>query len=57
MRTAPCPQCGQPSVLESSNPWRPFCSERCKFVDLDGWFTGRYTIPGPEQTSPDEDEH
>ena len=57
MRTAPCPQCGQPSVLEPSNPWRPFCSERCKFVDLDGWFTGRYTIPGPEQTSPDEDEH
>jgi len=25
--------------------WRPFCSERCKLMDLGQWFTGRYSIP------------
>ena len=33
-------------------PWRPFCSERCKMVDLGAWVLGHYRIPG--KTDPDE---
>jgi uncharacterized protein len=36
---------------------RPFCSERCKMVDLGRWLTGTYRVPGasaePESTDPD----
>jgi len=42
------------------SPWRPFCSERCKLVDLAAWADERYRIPGePVPTAdpgvPDED--
>ena len=36
-----CPECGKPSVRESY----PFCSPRCKAVDLNRWLSGSYTIP------------
>ena len=32
-----CPQCGGPSSFAKSNVWRPFCSERCKLIDLGAW--------------------
>lgn len=47
-RAAPCPQCRQPARLEPDNPFRPFCSERCKLLDLGEWFAGRYAIPAAE---------
>lgn len=34
--------------------WRPFCSERCKLLDLADWVDGRYRIPGPPVSLPDE---
>jgi len=40
--TKPCPICGKPSVEAS----RPFCSDRCKDVDLNRWLSGTYAIPG-----------
>ena len=33
--------------------WRPFCSERCKLVDLGRWLDGEYSIPGPPTSPPD----
>ena len=45
MKTAPCPRCGQPAVLESANAFRPFCSERCKLLDLARWADGTYRVP------------
>ena len=39
-----CPICGKPAVAG----FRPFCSARCKDVDLNRWFTGAYAIPGEE---------
>ncbi|MFT4045489.1 MAG: DNA gyrase inhibitor YacG [Solimonas sp.] len=47
-----CPQCGQSVRLDESNPWRPFCSERCKLLDLGEWFSGRYGILSDDQTPP-----
>jgi endogenous inhibitor of DNA gyrase (YacG/DUF329 family) len=58
-KSAPCPRCGAPAILETSNPWRPFCSERCKLIDLGNWASGRYVIPAEELdsgTEKDEDQ-
>ena len=41
----PCPRCGQPSPFNSANKWRPFCSERCKMIDLGDWANERYRVP------------
>ncbi|MCZ6802452.1 MAG: DNA gyrase inhibitor YacG [Proteobacteria bacterium] len=46
-----CPKCEKESDLSISNPFRPFCSERCRLVDLGQWIEGAYTIP--ESTAPD----
>jgi uncharacterized protein len=54
-KTALCPQCRQPTVLETSNRFRPFCSERCKMLDLGAWFAEKHTIPVVENDSGDED--
>jgi endogenous inhibitor of DNA gyrase (YacG/DUF329 family) len=41
-----CPTCAKPSSLHATNPWRPFCSERCRLIDLGGWLDERYAIAG-----------
>lgn len=38
--------CRQP--VEASAPEFPFCSQRCRGLDLANWLTGAYVIPGPE---------
>ena len=42
---ARCPRCGRPSRWEG-NPFRPFCSERCKQIDLAAWADEEYAVPG-----------
>lgn len=44
-RIARCPHCGASSRLDAGNPHRPFCSERCRLLDLGAWFDGRHAIP------------
>jgi uncharacterized protein len=44
-----CPICGKPEAEAS----RPFCSERCRKIDLDRWRTEAYRVPVEEE--PDED--
>ena len=36
------------------NVFRPFCSERCQLLDLEGWFSERYRIPKAEEDESDE---
>lgn len=36
------------------NPWRPFCSEKCKLTDLGRWASGEYRLEG-EPAAPDSD--
>jgi uncharacterized protein len=45
VRIVPCPQCGGDSVFAPSNPFRPFCSERCKTLDLGAWANERFSLP------------
>lgn len=47
MKRPKCPICNAPCALDRSNPWRPFCSERCRLLDLSSWLGGDYAIPGP----------
>jgi endogenous inhibitor of DNA gyrase (YacG/DUF329 family) len=47
-RRVRCPQCSGLSLYSPENPWRPFCSERCKLIDLGQWATGAYSIPVEE---------
>lgn len=45
-----CPGCGKEASVGPDNPWRPFCSERCKMADLGQWFAERYSVPAePEE--------
>ena len=42
----PCPTCERMIVWSAEFPWRPFCSERCKMVDLGAWLSESHAIPG-----------
>jgi endogenous inhibitor of DNA gyrase (YacG/DUF329 family) len=42
-----CPICKEPTAAAC----RPFCSARCRDVDLARWFSGSYAIPGSDVTS------
>ena len=46
MPTVPCPTCDRPVEWSEKFPWRPFCSERCKLIDLGAWAAGKHAIPG-----------
>ena len=43
---ARCPQCGKTLEYSLDNPSRPFCSSRCKLIDLGAWAEERYAIGG-----------
>ncbi|MGD0617065.1 MAG: DNA gyrase inhibitor YacG [Bryobacteraceae bacterium] len=51
-----CPICRK--EVDNSNTFAPFCSERCKLIDLGKWASGQYVIPGAPDSSeePDEEE-
>ena len=47
-----CPTCGGDSVFAPTNRYRPFCSERCKNIDLGAWASESFKVP--EATPSDE---
>ena len=40
-----CPTCHR-EIDWSESPYRPFCSERCRLIDLGAWLTEKHAIPG-----------
>jgi len=50
-RLAPCPICGKLPIQQ----FRPFCSARCKDIDLNRWFKGVYATPVIENDDEDGD--
>jgi endogenous inhibitor of DNA gyrase (YacG/DUF329 family) len=42
-----CPTCRKPTTFKD-NPFRPFCSERCKLLDFGAWVNEEYTVPSHE---------
>jgi uncharacterized protein len=53
-RLVRCPACGGPAVYGSTNPWRPFCSERCRGHDLGAWASEDYRMPAAPPPEQDE---
>lgn len=51
--TVKCPSCGILVEWTLKEPWRPFCSERCKLIDLGTWFDESNRIPGDPASAPD----
>jgi uncharacterized protein len=43
-----CPACGKPVEWRAENRYRPFCSERCKQIDLGAWANEEYRVPVQE---------
>lgn len=43
-RTVSCPRCGAPVSWGPESPFRPFCSERCKMLDLGAWANEEYRV-------------
>lgn len=52
-RIVRCPACAGPSVYAPRNPYRPFCGERCKGMDLGAWASEEFRVPAE---APREDE-
>ncbi len=53
----PCPTCGKRVIWSAElSPWRPFCSERCRLLDLGAWFTEERAIPGEDTPAPESDD-
>ncbi len=48
-RKVRCPQCGEDSLWSPENPSRPFCSDRCRQIDLGCWANDSYRIPVQSQ--------
>jgi uncharacterized protein len=49
-----CPICRK--EVQPDDPFTPFCSDRCRIIDLANWATGKYVISTPAQPPPEEDD-
>jgi hypothetical protein len=49
----PCPRCGTLTDYSPENEWRPFCSERCRLIDLGKWAAEDYRVA--EEMREDDD--
>lgn len=53
-RTVKCPTCGRDVEWTTEQRWRPFCSERCKLIDLGAWADEAHRIPGDTELMDEE---
>lgn len=56
MTTVSCPTCGKAVEWGQNSPWRPFCSERCKLIDLGEWFGENRRLPSDESPTADDND-
>jgi uncharacterized protein len=53
-RIVTCPSCGKPAEWIAENRYRPFCSARCKGVDLGAGATDKYRVEASEEPNPED---
>ncbi|MDK9704245.1 MAG: DNA gyrase inhibitor YacG [Sulfuritalea sp.] len=53
-RVVNCPTCGKPVEWVADNRYRPFCSARCKGVDLGAWATEQYRVEASGEPKPED---
>jgi uncharacterized protein len=51
--TVKCPTCKRPVQWSPDSVYRPFCSDRCRLVDLGAWFGEKHRIP--DESAPDDE--
>ena len=51
VRKVACPRCGNLTEYSLENKWRPFCSERCRLIDLGKWAAEEYRLPEDKTSS------
>jgi uncharacterized protein len=57
IQTVPCPVCRALTRFDLNNPYRPFCSERCRLIDLGQWLQEDYRFAGESvSTEPNTEE-
>jgi endogenous inhibitor of DNA gyrase (YacG/DUF329 family) len=39
-----CPACAKEIIWSDTNPFRPFCSEKCRLIDLGDWLSEKHFI-------------
>jgi len=49
-----CPTCGKKNTWHNDNPHRPFCSDRCKLIDLGDWAAEKFRIQTDESNSTED---
>jgi endogenous inhibitor of DNA gyrase (YacG/DUF329 family) len=49
-----CPTCKKPNTWKPENSFRPFCSDRCKLIDLGAWADEEHKIAGEDVPHPNE---
>ncbi len=54
-RLVKCPKCGKDSLYSTENPYRPFCSERCRLIDLGDWASENYRVASLPDSSSEEE--
>ncbi|WP_374244148.1 DNA gyrase inhibitor YacG [Zoogloea sp.] len=54
-RVVKCPTCGTAVEWVPENKWRPFCSDRCRLIDLGAWATDQYRVAGETPLDNDAD--
>ncbi|MFM9971083.1 MAG: DNA gyrase inhibitor YacG [Burkholderiales bacterium] len=54
VRAVSCPSCSASVTWEANSKFRPFCSERCRLIDLGAWATEKYRVAKPHNDA-DED--
>jgi endogenous inhibitor of DNA gyrase (YacG/DUF329 family) len=50
-----CPTCQRPVEWSEESAYRPFCSERCRLIDLGAWLTEQHKIPDGDAGPPDDE--
>jgi uncharacterized protein len=56
VRIVKCPTCGAAVRWLPESKWRPFCSERCRTLDLGAWASEAYRVPVSEQDGAEGDD-
>lgn len=58
--TIQCPTCQKAGTWTDNNPFKPFCSERCRLIDLGAWASEAHRVPGeavdPTSLNPHQDD-
>lgn len=55
VKTVHCPQCNKSVPWQDNQQWKPFCSERCKLIDLGDWASENHCIPDNSMSSENGD--